>query len=160
VVAPFLVAEGLFASAAPWPVPAAPASIPAVYAEIAASPDPRGVLDLPPQVRRTMATSVYFWFQTAHHHPVPWWPNVRAEDNADAATMRAFAPAAAALGGRARFASLSAATVAHVRATYGWIVVHPSLDRMTQGAGESTRVLTEAFGAPVEAGDTRVWTLP
>ena len=130
-----------------------------MYEAIAASNDPRGILDLPPQVRRTMATSRYFWFQTVHHHPVPWWPNVRTDENGDVATMKAFLPPRASVGVRPRFEALSVERIAHLRASYGWIVVHTDLDTLTQGAGESSRILTEAFGEPAVEGAERVWTI-
>ena len=160
VVLPFLLGETLAWSAAPWPLAGAPAAIPAVYREIAADPDPRGVLDLPAQVRRTMATSVYFWFQTAHGHPVPWWPNVRTDDNGDGAVVRTFIPPRAAAGSRPRFVPLDAAALARLRERYGWVVVHPDLDRLTQSSGESTRVLTLALGEPDARDGLLVWRLP
>lgn len=159
VVIPIVVGETLGFSLAAWPVPGSPSTVPAIYQTISDSNDPRGVLDLPPQVRRTMATSVYFWYQTVHHHPIPWWPNVRADENGDVATMKAFLPPRASVGVRPRFAALSAQTIDHLRANYGWIVVHPELDALTQGAGESTRVLTEAFGEPVEERSARMWVI-
>lgn len=159
VVIPIVLGETLGFSLAAWPLPGSPSPISEIYRTIATSTDPRGVLDLPPQVRRTMATSVYFWYQTVHHHPIPWWPNVRADENGDVATMKAFLPPRASVGVRPRFAPLGGDIVAHLRATYGWIVVHTELDTLTQGAGESTRILTEAFGEPVVEGSERMWTI-
>ena len=160
VVLPFLVGEGLVVSATRWPIASSPAVIPAVYDEIAASPDPRGVLDLPAQVRRTMATSVYFWYQTRHGHPVPWWPNVRTEANGDLALVRAFVPPRAAAGTRPRLAPLGPDSLDHLRRLYGWVVVHPQLDRFTQTAGEPARILSEAFGAPERRDGVLVWRVP
>lgn len=160
VILPFLVGEGLVFSATRWPIASSPAAIPAVYDEIAASPDPRGVLDLPSQVRRTMATSVYFWFQTRHGHPVPWWPNVRTETNGDLALVRAFVPPRAAAGSRPRLAPLAPDTLEHLRRHYGWVVVHPELDRFTQTAGEPARVLGEALGAPERRDGVLLWRVP
>ncbi len=154
-----VAAEGLFFSLATWPLPTAPTTVPAVYQRIAESADRRAVLDLPAQVRRTMATSVYFWYQTVHGHPVPWWPNVRAEGNGDGPTVRLFVPTLPGPGGRPRVPELDAAAVVRLQDRYGWVVVHPAFDRQTAGAGESTRVLTAAFGAPTEEDGVRWWAL-
>ncbi|MSQ03131.1 MAG: hypothetical protein EXR71_14790 [Myxococcales bacterium] len=156
VVLPLVVGETLGFSLAAWPLPGAPAAVPGVYERIAASDDPRAVLDLPAQVRQTMATSVYFWYQTVHQHPVPWWPNVRAEGNGDAPTVRLFLPART---GPRRVPELSPVAVAGLRAHYGWVLVHPALDARAQLPGESTRVLTTAFGPPEEVDGVRLWTL-
>lgn len=154
-----MVGEGLGFSLAVWPIPAADAHIPVLYREIARSDDPRGVLDLPAQVRRTMATSVYFWYQTAHRRPVPWWPNVRAQ-NGDGRLVGAFGPTPGLGAGRSRSRSLGEEEVEALRDRYGWVVVHPAFEAGTPTAGESTRQLTAAFGPPAEADGLRVWRIP
>ncbi len=156
VVLPLVVGETLGFSLAAWPLPGASAGVPAVYERIAASDDPRAVLDLPAQVHQTMATSVYFWYQTVHQHPVPWWPNVRAEGNGDAPTVRLFLPSP---NGPRRVPELSEAALVGLRERYGWIIVHPALDRRAQLPGESTRVLTTALGPPEDVDGVRLWTL-
>jgi hypothetical protein len=160
VVLPVLLAESLLWSAGPWPIASSPSAIPAVYSQIAASSDPRGVLDLPSQVRRTMSTSRYFWYQTVHQRPVPWWPNVRTDDNGDGGLVRAFMPPRAAAGVRPRLLPLSDETLDHLTAHYGWVVVHRDLDRLTQTAGEPARVLSLALGTPEEVEGCLVWRLP
>jgi hypothetical protein len=157
---PLLLVERLLFSATPWPVSGSPSTVPPIYTEIAASSDPRGVLDLPAQVRRTMATSAYFWYQTVHGRPLPWWPNVRTDDNGDRVAVRAFIPPRASAGMRPRFDALSPEALAHLCRHYGWVIVHPAFDRLTQAAGESTRVLAEAWGAPEEVDGLRVWRVP
>ncbi len=156
VVLPLVIGETLGFSRAVWPLPGAPAAVPAVYERLAASDDPRAVLDLPAQVRQTMATSVYFWYQTVHRHPVPWWPNVRAEGNGDAPSVRLFLPSPS---GPRRVPELSVTAMSGLRARYGWVIVHPELDARAQLPGESTRVLTAAFGPPELVDGVRLWTL-
>lgn len=82
-----VVAEGLFASSARWPLPTSPAEVPQVYAT-AEGP----VLDLPAEVGTTMLTSRYFWFQTLHGQPIPWTPDVRRGSVRDMAVFQAAGP--------------------------------------------------------------------
>lgn len=160
LVLPILVAESLFYSPAPWPIAGSPSAVPSVYEKIAASDDRRGVLDLPAQVRRTMATSVYFWYQTSHRRPLPWWPNVRTDHNGDVALVRAFMPPPSAAGVRPRFLPLPGEVVSQLRERYGWVIVHSQLDRLTKSSGESARVLTAAFGEAEVHDDLLVWPIP
>ena len=153
-VVPLLLAETILASNAQWPLPTSPAAVPDVYRDLAASDDSRAVLDLPANVGGTMATSRYFWYQTVHRKPVPWFPDVHEAHNGDRASVRLFehTPSGPA-------APLSAAAIAGLRERYGWIVVHDDLDRRTAHPGELTPLLTAAFGAPEAAGGVRVWRL-
>ena len=138
----------------PAPHHEAPAEIPAIYAEIAASPDERGVLELPGDIGTSMATSRYFWFQTLHGHPLPYKPDARASDNGDSPSF-AFLPS--------RFnrtpKPLDDAGVAHLEATYGWVIVHLDLERRAGAVGGFRAVLEPALGAPLERERMLVWSL-
>lgn len=83
-----VVLEGLFGSAATWPLPMSPAQVPAVYADAGDGM----VLDLPMEAGRTMKTSQYFWFQTVHNRPIPWVPDVRRGSVRDPAAFRVAGP--------------------------------------------------------------------
>ena len=147
-------AEAGFFTLARWPLVEAPADIPALYAEIAASSDERGVLELPGDIGTSMATSRYFWYQTTHGHPLPYKPDARASDNGDPTTFAHFP---------SRFnrtpRPLDDAGVAHLEATYGWVIVHPDLERRAGAVGAFRAVLEPAFGAPVEREGMLVWSL-
>lgn len=157
-----LVAETLLVSVAPWPLPASSTEVPAVYAEIAASADPRSVLDLPAEVGTGMATSRYFWFQTVHHHPVPYKPDARAGSTGDPRTFQwwpqAMGPAGA--GGSAGRSSLSVDDVTHLRTVYGWVVLHHDLDARLPTVGKIGALLEAALGPGERQGDEQVWRLP
>ncbi len=153
-VVPLLLAETILASNAQWPLPTSPAAIPGVYRDFAAEDDPRAVLDLPASVGRTMATSRYFWYQTVHRKPVPWFPDVHEAHNGDRHSVRLFehtpsGPAAA----------LSDPAILRLRERYGWIVVHDDLEGRTRYPGELTPLLTTAFGPPASADGLHVWHL-
>jgi hypothetical protein len=68
-----VAAEGIFASAANWPLPMSPTDVPSFYEDVGEGM----VLDLPMEAGATMKTSQYFWFQTVHERPIPWTPDVR-----------------------------------------------------------------------------------
>jgi len=73
--------DGLLLSGAPWPIPTADATPPAVYEQIRrerGEPIEWGVLDLPTDAGATMATSRYLFWQSAHRLPIPYGPDARA----------------------------------------------------------------------------------
>ncbi len=149
-------AEGAFGSLARWPVEESPAAVPTIYAEIGASDDPRAVLDLPGDIGTRMTTSEYLWFQTVHHHPVPYKPDARANDTGDPATF-AHLPDRLARGRAPE--PFGDAGLAHLRENYGWIVVHTDLEARA-GAGGALRALLEPqLGAPDERDGLLIWRL-
>ena len=85
-IAALVVLEGALLSPAPWPVPTSDAVMPAGLSDLGEGP----VLNLPGSVGATMATSRYFWYQTAHGQPVPWTPNVRLDSCRDLDVQGAF----------------------------------------------------------------------
>ena len=160
-----LVAETVWASVAVWPVPSSPTDVPAVYDEIAASPDRRAVLDLPAEVGTGMATSRYFWFQTVHGHPVPYKPDARAGSTGDPETFQWFPQPAALVGPAAgpvpsARATLGAPEAAHLRAVYGWVVLHLELDARLPEPGRLRTLVESALGPGAEEGGQVVWRLP
>lgn len=158
-----VVLEMVLASAASWPVASSPAAVPALYTRIASDPDPRAVLDLPAEVGTTMATSAVFWYQTVHHRPVPYKPDARAGSSGDTGTFqRIFPHPMGRPGQRATWAipALGAEGVAHLAATYGWVVVHGDWAERAGGTGVFEAALTPALGAPEVEGQLQVWRLP
>ena len=152
------MAEGLFGSSATWPLPTARAEVSTVYSNA-----PEGmVLELPAEVGTTMETSVYFWHQTAHGQPIPYTPDVRMGSARDRKTFQAFqAPMGAdpLLGTTEQPSPPDASTVAHIRDTYGMIVLHPELERRAQLQTSYEQALTPAFGPPEEIDGLKVWRL-
>ena len=155
VAAVAVAAEGAFGSLARWPVEESPTAIPAVYAEIGADPDPRAVLELPGDIGTRMTTSEYFWFQTVHHHPLPYKPDARANDTGDPETFRHLPDRL----GRAAPAPFDEAAVAHLRATYGWVIVHPDLEARAGSAGQLRARLAPILGEPRDVEGLLVWRL-
>ncbi len=149
-------------SRAPFPLPTAPADIPSVYAEISASDDPRGVLDLPPEVDSTMRTSRYLWYQTVHGRPVPWSPDVRAGTTADPMSIMALPHPQGHVGTRRRMdvRRLSSTVVEHLHRQYGWILFHEDLDALVANPGASRKVLEAALGPPADHDGILLWRLP
>lgn len=157
---PLALLEGFVGSTAPFPAPGSPAAIPALYRRIATDPDPRAVLDLPAAVRRSMRTSVYFWYQTVHQHPVPWWPDVRPLHNGDRNHVALFTPLKHERGSTAQFPPLDSETLEGLARNYGWVVLHTDLDLRSQGSGLRTDALERLLGAPQGEGVLRWWRLP
>jgi len=156
-----LALETALGSVAVWPIPASPTAVPSIYAEIAEDVDARAVLDLPAEVGTGMATSRYFWFQTVHHHPIPYTPDARAGSTGDAETFGAL-PSSMASPEREPppTPALRPPQIEHLRAVYGWIVLHTDLDARTGRPGQLEPWLTAALGAPTKGdGDTLVWRL-
>ena len=81
-----IMAESLTISPGPWPIPTSSTVVPEVYEKIPDGP----ILDLPGSVGATMATSRYFWYQTAHGQPIPYSPNVRLDSCRDLEVQSAF----------------------------------------------------------------------
>jgi len=150
-----VVAEGLFGSAATWPIPRAEAAVPDVYADA----PPGMVLDLPAEVGTGMETSRYFWFQTVHGRPIPYTTDVRMGSARDPETFAAFR--AAPRGGQT-FAgedprTPDRQTLQHIRQTYGLVVVHTDLERRAGLAGAYRAALEPVLGPPEERGELLIW---
>jgi hypothetical protein len=129
-VCALLLAESLLFSSAQWPLPMASSEIPSVYERIGGTSDTRGVLDLPPEVGTTMASSQYFWFQTRHGKPIPYGPDARSESSADAVFFRwllrgIWSPESSQNTNPGL--DTEAQIRAHLKRRYGWIVLHENL---------------------------------
>ena len=148
-LAALAAAETALGSLACWPLVESPATVPALYHEIADDPDVRAVLDLPGDSGTTMATSRYFWYQTVHHKPVPYKPDARGHDTGDPVTFARlpsrFVPAPA---------PFDEASLTALRATYGWVVVHPGLG---PDADAQAAVFEAALGPPEARDGLLVW---
>jgi len=141
-----VVAEGLFGSAATWPVPTSDAAVPALYRDA-----PEGmVLDLPAEVGTGMETSRYFWYQTAHGRPIPYTPDVRMGSARDPLVFRAFArPSRNPLEPVAEVPTVPPPDVlAHLRETYGLVVVHTELQSRAGLNPTYESVLAGPLGEP------------
>lgn len=164
VAAVALTAETVALSVAPWPVPVSPTEVPSIYKEIGASADPRAVLDLPAEVGTTMATSRYFWFQTVHHHPVPYKPDARAGSTGDPLTFgywpQSVGPAGLGSGPGRSLDRLGPTELAHLRTVYGWVVLHLELDARLPSRGRIAALLEDALGAGEVVEGRQVWRLP
>lgn len=155
LLALLVVGEGLFGSAARWPLPTSPATVPPVYATA-----PQGmVLDLPAEVGTTMETSAYFWYQTVHGRPIPYTTDVRLGSTRDPQTFAAFRapPQPGQTFAREGPRSLDARTVAHIREHYGMVVLHTDLAERAGLAGVYEGVLTPWLGEPQRHGELLVW---
>ena len=150
--------ESLLVAPAPWPVPTADARVPQAYTDAnIAGP----VLDLPGSVGKTMATSRYFWFQTAHERPIPYTPNVRMDSCRDLDVQSAFTDPALRRDAHtvvehpARGPDLYQRSLAK---RYGAIVLHTDLEARADLASAYEPVLTREFGPPTIDGTLKVWT--
>ncbi len=148
--------EGLFGGAAAWPIPRAPASVPGVFAE-----DGGGmVLELPAEVGTTMATSRYFWHQTAHGRPIPWTPDARLGSARDPETLHGLVqPMDPRRPGPERPRTPDARTVARLREVYGLVVVHTDLEAEAGLGSSYVDALTPALGLPERDGPRAIWRL-
>jgi hypothetical protein len=148
--------EGTTISPAPWPVASSDATIPQSVQTLGPGP----VLDLPGSVGATMATSRYFWYQTAHGRPVPWTPNVRLDSCRDLDVQGAFTnPRARAHshqvvedpGSGPDFLQKS------LLSRYSAIVVHTQLAERADLPSSYVQTLTTVLGPPEAVGDLRIW---
>lgn len=149
-------AEGLFGSAATFPLPRADATVPAAYTDA-----PEGmVLDLPAEVGTTMETSRYFWMQTAHGRPIPWTPDARLGSARDPETFHGIVrPTDPARPGPELPRPPDQRTLRHIRETYGLIVVHTDLERAAGMKGSYVDALSPGLGTPEWDGPRAVWRL-
>ena len=155
LAAALVFAEAAFGSAATWPVPTSDATVPSLYADA-----PEGmVLDLPAEVGTGMATSRYFWFQTVHGRPIPYTPDARLGSAADTLLFRAFMRPGPPVKGQPgeRPSTPSAEVLAHLRRTYGLVVLHRDLAREAGLEGAYEAALIPVLGAPTEEGEALVW---
>ena len=158
LLAGLLVAgEGLFASAARWPISRSPAAIPESYAALEGTEGP--VFDLPAEVGTTMITSRYFWYQTSHGHPIPYVPDVRAGGIRDFKARRALMRADVNRASEVPQVP-TGDPLEHLVASYAGLVVHGPLEEQAGLEGAYTEALGTAFGEPsVETGGVRVWRM-
>ena len=150
--------ESLLVAPAPWPVPTADARVPQAYTDAnIAGP----VLDLPGSVGKTMATSRYFWFQTAHERPIPYTPNVRMDSCRDLDVQSAFTDPALRRDAHTVVEHPSRGPDLYQRSLakrYGAIVLHTDLEARADLASAYEPVLTREFGPPTIDGTLKVWT--
>ena len=151
-----VLGEGLFGSAARWPIPSADATLPAIYEDAGEGM----VLELPVEVGTGMLTSRYFWSQTKHHQPIPFTPDVRMGSTRDSRLVRALAGDPR-QGGvmKDNPSPLSADAIQHIRGRYSLIVLNLELEREAGIEGRYAPVLTTAFGAPLRDGERLLWRL-
>jgi hypothetical protein len=153
------MAEGLFASSATWPVPTSDARVSQALTD---APDGM-VLELPAEVGTTMETSVYFWHQTAHERPIPYTPDVRMGSARDTKTFQAFQRQSDSrdpmLGIQEHPIAPDAATAAHIRETYGMIVLHPDFEQRAGLVPSYVDALSPVFGPPEEVDGMKIWRL-
>jgi len=144
-----IVAEGLFGSAARWPVPTSSAAVPSFYEGV-----PEGmVLDLPAEVGTGMATSRYFWFQTTHGRPIPYTPDVRMGSARDDALRDLGVEQGPGPKGGARPVGEA------LRSRYSLVVVHKELERLAGIEGEYVRRLEPELGPAEELEGAWIWRL-
>ncbi len=148
--------EGMFGSAASWPLERSTAEIPEAYSAL--GDDVGFVLDLPAEVGTTMITSRYFWYQTAHGRPIPYVPDVRA------GAMRDSDARMAVMDADMRRASETPAVPKgdgrqHLLDTYAGVVVHAALEQQAGLEGRYIRAMKVAFGQPTEDGEVKVWRM-
>lgn len=157
--------DALLISGAPWPIANAPAKPPAVYEHVVANTNDETaiVLDLPTDAGATMRTSRYlFWQAAAHHQPIPYGPDARANTSALINT-----PAFQALAQYCRrrdderIASPPSQAAAHPSTlrTRGvrWIVLHPAVD--PEAFPDLNQYLQENLGNPLDIEGTLLWDL-
>jgi hypothetical protein len=153
-----IMVESLSFSPGPWPVPTSPASVPEVYTSIPPGP----ILDLPGSVGATMATSRYFWYQTAHEQPIPYSPNVRLDSCRDMEVQSAFTDP--------HLREAKHQVVEHpakgpdlyqkaLAKRYSAIVLHKDLEGRANLLSAYAPVLESVFGPPDIDGDVMVWTV-
>ncbi len=150
-----IVGEGLFGSAARWPVPTSDAAVPEVYLSA-----PEGmVLDLPAEVGTGMETSRYFWYQTAHGRPIPYTPDVRMGSARDPMVFRAFARPSRDPSEPVKEVPVvpPADVLSHLKQTYGLVVVHTDLQAKAGLRPTYEGVLSGVLGAPEVAEDVVVF---
>lgn len=160
-----VAAEGLWASPISPPLPSAPAEIPALVAALEGKDpaDRRGVLDLPPQVDRTMLTSRYLWYQVGHGRPIPYSidPHIqRSGDNDVLLSLERHTRQ------ERDSHTLSEERLRQILPTrYAWVVVHEDLEAQGRGfdvnkGGLYTRLMTELLGEPTRSDGLRhAWEL-
>ena len=154
-----IAGEGLFASAATWPLPMSDARINAAYSSFE-SDDDRAVLDLPAEVGTTMLTSRYFWLQTAHGRPIPYTPDVRLGSTRDLDTFQAFMKKEGLTRGMEEEpATPDEPTVRHMRQTYAAVVLHTDLEEMAGLTPGYAEMLTPVLGEPEVIDELLVWRL-
>ena len=150
--------ESLGFSAGPWPVPTSPASVPSAISSLSIDGP---VLDLPGSVGATMATSRYFWYQTAHGQGIPYSPNARLDSCRDLEVQSAFTDPIARESEHKVIEHPSRGPDLYQKALakrYSAIILHTDLEERANLPSAYTPVLTREFGPPVVAGPLKIWT--
>ena len=154
-----LAVESLALSPGPWPVPNSSAAIPEVYAAI---PTDGPVLDLPGSVGATMATSRYFWNQTAHRRGIPYSPNVRLDSARDLEVQSAFTDPYLRESEHRVVEDPAKGPDLYQKALakrYSAIVLHSDLEDRANLKSAYGPVLNAVFGPPSIDGPIQVWLL-
>ena len=154
-----IMVESLGFSAGPWPVPTAPATVPAA---ITALEGKGPILDLPGSVGATMATSRYFWYQTQHGRPIPYTPNARLGSSRDLDVQSAFTDPILRQSEHRVVEHPAAGPDLYqqaLRKRYGTIVLHTDLEKRANLPSAYGPVLSREFGPPTEIGDLQIWSL-
>ena len=155
--------DNLLLCGAPWPLHTADATIPAIYEEIAQDQRSIAVLDLPTDSGSTMETSRYLYWQSSHHKPIPYGPDVRASTSsllqyhsfrylASLCTRRKDEQLALGLRNAKEIPPTDL-----INANIGWIVLHKNID--PKATKELLPFLTRTLGEGVEIGDSVRWRL-
>jgi hypothetical protein len=154
-----IMIESLGFSAGPWPIPTAPATVPAAISEL----DNSGpILDLPGSVGATMATSRYFWYQTQHGRPIPYSPNARLGSCRDLELQSAFTDPIIRQAEHRVVEHPAAGPDLYQQALakrYGTIVLHRDLEDRARLPSAYGPILRREFGPPTIDGDLEIWSL-
>ncbi|MGC6507310.1 MAG: hypothetical protein ACON4U_02795 [Myxococcota bacterium] len=165
-VAAFMALDGLVFSGSPYPLSTANAEIPEIYQDINNDASSGMVLDLPTDAGETMRTSRYLYYQTTHHKPIPYAPDVRASTSSLlrygafqelAALCQRRADEHQRLGfgqARGQEANVKSLAAAGVR----WIVLHPDIDPSVTSTLKQ-RIEADLGPAPVQQDGVLVWKL-
>jgi len=151
--------ESLVFSPGPWPVPTSSAHVPDVYAAIEKDGP---VLDLPGSVGATMATSRYFWNQTAHGRGIPYSPNVRLDSARDLEVQSAFTDPIIRESEHRVVEDPGKGPDLYQKALgrrYAAIVLHSDLEARANLRSAYEPVLRSVFGPPTIDGPIQVWML-
>jgi hypothetical protein len=156
IVAGLVFFEGTQGSAAAWPIPSSDATVPDAFADLDEGP----ILDLPGSVGSTMATSRYFWYQTAHQRPIPYTPNARLDSCRDLDVPASFSNPHVRSSTHAVVedpASGPDRLQVRLARRYAAIVLHTDLQARADLPSEYGPVLRSLFGEPDTVDDLLIW---
>lgn len=166
LLAPLIALEHLLWAPNCWPLPGAPAELPAVHEALPA--DGRAVVDLPADSGNGNRTNRFLYWQALHGRPVPWNNKVGSMGVAsDNQALRHWV-----VLGRMepvpdtdpnaprRDADLESAVAELGREGFGWVVLHPELLARGDMRQAHEELLTRLLGPPQELGGQPVWEIP